>query len=171
MRTGLMLLTTSMPGRSPSSRTISSAVSNVPRTGTTRAPWINACASLPSAICPSGITTAHSSPARPAYAAADADVLPVDAQITTLAPRSAALEMASVMPRSLNEPVGFIPSTLSSTRATPAVCAIRGASSSGVPPSSKVTTGVAAVTGRCSRYASMTPGQGRAPLTATPPRR
>src|SRR5207237_373115 len=38
MRTGLMLFTTSMPGRSPSSRTISSPASNVPRTGPTRAP-------------------------------------------------------------------------------------------------------------------------------------
>jgi len=35
---------------------------------------------------------------------------PVDAHTTALAPSSTALEMANVMPRSLNEPVGFRPS-------------------------------------------------------------
>ena len=84
-------------------------------TGTTRAPWISACASLPSAIWPSGITTPQVSPARAAYAAAEADVLPVDAQTTTLAPASTALVIAIVMPRSLNEPVGFAPSIFSQT--------------------------------------------------------
>ncbi len=143
MRTGLTELTTSTPGCSPSSRTMSSASSNVPVTGTTRAPWISACASLPSAIWPAGSTTAHSRPARAAYAAADADVLPVDAQITTLAPCSTAFDTAIVIPRSLNDPVGFAPSTFSSTRATPARSARRGASTSGVLPSSSVTTGVA----------------------------
>jgi hypothetical protein len=39
-------------------------------------------------------------------------VLPVDAQITALAPASAAFEIAMVMPRSLNDPVGLAPSTL-----------------------------------------------------------
>ena len=97
-------------------------------------------------------------PARAAYAAAEADVLPVEAQIATFAPRSTAVEIAIVMPRSLNDPVGLSPSTLSSTRATPARWAIRGASSSGVLPSSRVITGVASVTGRNSRYASMSPG-------------
>ena len=43
---------------------MSSASSNVPFTGTTRAPWISACASLPSAIWPAGSTTAQSRPAR-----------------------------------------------------------------------------------------------------------
>ena len=57
------------------------------------------------------MTTAASMPARVAYAAADADVLPVDAQTTTLAPSSTAFEIAIVMPRSLNDPVGFAPST------------------------------------------------------------
>ncbi len=51
------------------------------------------------------------SPARAAYAAAEADVLPVDAQITTLASRSTAVEIAMVIPRSLNDPVGLSPST------------------------------------------------------------
>ena len=50
--------------------------------------------------------------AREAYAAADALVLPVEAQTTISAPSSAAFEIARVIPRSLKEPVGFIPSNL-----------------------------------------------------------
>ena len=38
-------------------------------------------------------------------------MLPVEAQITALAPASTALETATVMPRSLNDPVGLAPST------------------------------------------------------------
>ena len=45
-------------------------------------------------------------------AAAEADVFPVDAQITALEPSSAAFDMAMVMPRSLKDPVGFDPSHL-----------------------------------------------------------
>ena len=47
--------------------------------------------------------------------------------------------MATVMPRSLNDPVGLTPSTLSSTW-QPVSSDNRGASTSGVPPSHKVTT-------------------------------
>ena len=144
MRTGLTELTTSTPGLlAELAHDVERLVERCPRTGTTRAPWIRAWASLPSAICPAGSTTAHSSPARAAYAAADADVLPVDAQITTLAPCSTAFETAIVIPRSLNDPVGFAPSTFSRTLATPARSARRGASRSGVLPSSRVMTGVA----------------------------
>ena len=57
------------------------------------------------------MSTAQVRPARAAYAAADADVLPVEAQMIALAPASTALETASVMPRSLNDPVGLAPST------------------------------------------------------------
>src|SRR2546421_10147886 len=102
--------------------------------------------------------TAAIIPARAAYAAADADVLPVDAHTTTLAPSSAALEIATVIPRSLNDPVGFAPSIFSSTRA-PTCSDRRGASTSGVLPSCNVTTGVRSLTGRRARYASMMPGQ------------
>ena len=70
--------------------------------------WI----SLPSAILPFGRTMITSSPATAPYAAADADVLPVEAQMTALSPSSTALEIAMTMPRSLNEPVGFMPSYL-----------------------------------------------------------
>src|SRR6476469_3011161 len=160
MRNGLIELTTDTPSMSPSARTTSSAWSKLPRICTTCAPWISACASLPSAIFPSGITTAHVMPARAAYAAALADVLPVDAQTTTLAPSSTALVMAIVMPRSLNDPVGFAPSTFRWT-SSPSSSERRGAEIKGVFPSSSVITGVVSVTGRCSRYASMSPGHGR----------
>ncbi len=77
-------------------------------------------------------------------------MLPVDAHTTTFAPSSAAFEIATVMPRSLNEPVGLAPSTFSSTRA-PTCSDRRGASTSGVLPSLSVTTGVRALTGSRSR--------------------
>src|SRR5436309_14410367 len=97
------------------------------------------------------MSTAHVSPARAAYAAALADVLPVDAHTTALAPSSAALEMATVMPRSLNEPVGFRPSYLRNTLA-PTRSDRRRAGMRGVAPSCRVTTGVASLTGRKGRY-------------------
>src|SRR5450756_1801566 len=107
-------------------------------------------------MCPSGMSTAQVRPARAANAAADADVLPVEAQTTALAPSSAALEIATVIPRSLNEPVGLAPSTFKNTLA-PTRADNLGAGSRGVPPSSSVTTGVASDTGRNSRYSSITP--------------
>ena len=50
-------------------------------------------------------------PAAAPYAAAEADVFPVEAQTIARAPTSAALATARTIPRSLNEPVGFWPST------------------------------------------------------------
>ena len=78
----------------------------------TRAPNTSAWRSLPTAIFPAGSTTTHSSPAAAAYAAAEADVLPVEAQITLRAPASRAFATATTIPRSLKLPVGFCPSTL-----------------------------------------------------------
>ena len=63
------------------------------------------------AIFPCGTRTALFIPALVAYAAAEALVFPVDAQTTALAPFRAASVMAIVMPRSLKDPVGFMPST------------------------------------------------------------
>ena len=83
-------------------------------------------------------------------------MLPVDAQITALAPAPAAMLMATVMPRSLNEPVGLAPSTLRYT-SQPVRADSTGAGSSGVPPSRRVMTGVASVTGRRSWYSAITP--------------
>ena len=84
----------------------------MPSTVRTLAPWIAACESLPSATEPFGTMTNARMPARAANAAADAEVLPVEAQMTAREPVSSALEMATVIPRSLNEPVGLNPSHL-----------------------------------------------------------
>ena len=53
-----------------------------------------------------------SSPALAPYAAAEAEVLPVEAQMIARAPDSSAFATAMAMPRSLKEPVGFMPSSL-----------------------------------------------------------
>ena len=64
---------------SASARTIASAWSKLPSMATTRAPAIRAWSSLPAAIWPFGSTTMTSSPAAAPYAAAEAEVLPVEA--------------------------------------------------------------------------------------------
>src|SRR5581483_193918 len=117
---------------------------------------MNACANFPRAIFPAGKITAQRIPARAAYAAADAEVFPVDAQSNVCAPRSTAFETATVIPRSLNEPVGFTPSFLIHTSA-PTRSLSRGEKSKGVLPSPNDTTGVASVTGRYLRYLSIMP--------------
>ena len=91
-----------------------------------------------------------------AAAAADADVLPVDAHTTTLAPSSAAFEIATVMPRSLNDPVGFEPSSFSHTSA-PTRSETCAACTSGVEPSPSVMTGSPSSNGRRSLKRSMSP--------------
>ena len=95
---------------------------------------------MPAAILPSGTITAPRSPARAAYAAALAAVLPVEAHITASAPSSTAADTATVMPRSLNDPVGLRPSYLSHT-SQPVSSETTGAGISGVSPSSRVTCG------------------------------
>ena len=109
-----------------------------------------AWASFPRAILPDGITTIELMPARCAYAAAEAEVFPVEAHATARAPSSTAFETASVIPRSLNDPVGFRPSNFRYTgRSTDFdKC---GAGMSGVSPSRSVTTGVSGPTGSRSR--------------------
>ena len=66
-------------------------------------------------------------------------LLPVAAQMTAFAPPAAASVIATVMPRSLNDPVGFAPSILRWT-SQPVSDDRCGAGSSGVPPSRRVTT-------------------------------
>jgi hypothetical protein len=61
----LIEFTTATPS-SAIARTSSSARSKFPSIATTRAPYIIACASFPSAICPDGITTTQRSPRRAA---------------------------------------------------------------------------------------------------------
>ena len=114
------------------------------------APCMTACASLPIAILPCGMSTAQVMPARAAYAAADAEVFPVEAHITAFCPRATASVTAMVMPRSLNDPVGLTPSTLRYT--VHRVCSDRRwAKTSGVPPSSSVTGVQSAAIGSRSR--------------------
>src|SRR3954471_12942563 len=86
----------------------------------------------------------------------DADVLPVDAQTTASAPRPTATDNATVIPRSLKEPVGLSPSTLIHTSA-PVSSDSHGLSTSGVPPSLSVWVGVPSGSGNQSRYSSITP--------------
>ena len=88
--------------------------------------------------------------------AADAEVLPVEAQMTALAPASTALVMAIVIPRSLKDPVGFIPSYLTQTSA-PVRADRAGAGMRGVPPSQRVMIGVVEVMSRRSAYSRSTP--------------
>ena len=77
-------------------------------------------------------------------------MLPVEAQITALAPSRTAADTAHVIPRSLNEPVGLAPSSFSHT-STPARSDSRSASTSGVDPSPSDTTGSPVANGRRSR--------------------
>ena len=119
-------------------------------------PCMIACAILPAAILPSGTSTSGFSPARAAYAAIDAEVLPVDAQTTAFAPSWTATEIAAVIPRSLKEPVGLSPSTLSQT-SPPVASESQPERTSGVPPSPRLMAGVPSGRSRRGRYSSMTP--------------
>ena len=130
--------------------------SKLPRTMITWAPCTIAWASLPAAILPSGTSTSGLSPALAAYAAIEAEVLPVEAQTTASAPSCLATEIATVMPRSLKEPVGLSPSTLSQTSA-PVSSESHSETTSGVPPSRSVTAAVPSGISSRSRYSSMTP--------------
>ena len=76
--------------------------------------------------------------------------------MTALAPCSTARERATVIPRSLKEPVGFIPSNFTQTWA-PVRFESAGAGTRGVPPSPSETTVDSAVTPRRSAYSFMTP--------------
>ena len=67
-------------------------------------------------------------------------MLPVEAQTTASAPSALAAETATVMPRSLNEPVGLAPSSFSHT-SQPVSEERCGAGTSGVSPSPIVTSG------------------------------
>ncbi len=92
MRNSLTEFTSTIGCVSVSSRTSVSAWSKLPFSEITRAPCMSVWAILPWAILPSGTITAHVMPARAAYAAALAAVLPVDAQITALAPSRTAAD-------------------------------------------------------------------------------
>jgi len=110
---------------------------------------MSAWASLPIAISPFGIKTMQSIWAFAEYAAAEAEVLPVDAQMTARVPSSRAFETATVIPLSLNEQVGFNPSYFKYILKPPPMDSPKlSAAMSGVLPSLRVITGVFSVTGR-----------------------
>ena len=67
-------------------------------------------------------------------------MFPVDAHTTASAPSPTAADTATVIPRSLKEPVGLAPSSLSQTSA-PLSSDRCGANTSGVSPSPMVTSG------------------------------
>src|SRR5690606_2290083 len=139
-------------------RTSRRASSKLPRMATTWAPWPMAWLRLPNATLPSGIKTMDARPARAAYAAAEAEVFPVDAHMTAWEPASFALVSATVIPRSLKEPVGLSPSYFTYTSASmPKAWANRETGMRGVAPSSRVTISVSGPTGMNGRYASMIP--------------
>src|ERR1051326_2326861 len=116
--------------RAHASRTRRIASSKSPRIARHVAPYASVCASLPLEIFPAGTNTIALSPACAAYAASDELVLPVDAHATAVAFSRTACVTATVLPRSLNEPVGFSPSCLkkipfrSYNRVPPSVWAI-----------------------------------------------
>src|SRR5688500_13096670 len=68
-------------------------------------------------------------------------------------------EAATTMLRSLNEPVGFWPSSLRYRFGAPIAAPRRAACTSGVSPSPRVRGGVASVTGRNRRYRSISRGR------------
>src|ERR1035437_1292193 len=97
-------------------------------------------------------------PARAEYAAAEADVFPVEAHIVAFMPFSQAFDMAIVMPLSLNDPVGFNPSYFTYISTLGAIIfSILFILIKGVFPSFKEITGVFLVTGRYFLYFSMRP--------------
>ena len=74
-------------------------------------------------------------PAFAAYAARAAEVFPVEAHPTTLAPSSLAWETPMVMPLSLKEPVGLSPSNFTKVFSTPISAPNALVGYRGVPPS------------------------------------
>jgi hypothetical protein len=83
-------------------------------------------------------------------------VFPVEAQTQARLPVAAALLMATVMPRSLNEAVGFIPSNFRNRRA-PTRSEILVASIRGVSPSPMVAMASSGISGSHLRYLRITP--------------
>ena len=112
---------------------------------------MSAWATLPNATPRAGMITPVGMLERAPNAAAEAAVLPVEAQMKECAPSSMALAAAMASPRSLNEPVGLQPSSLSQTSEEPSRRSSDAARTSGVSPSPMVRRGVASLTGRNSQ--------------------
>ena len=74
-------------------------------------------------------------------------MFPVDAHTIARLPCSSAFATATTMPRSLKEPVGFNPSSLKCSDASPIRCAITLEETQGVAPSPSEMRGVASPMG------------------------
>ena len=157
MRSGFTELTSVTSPRSAAILCeIPSAASKLPSIWTISAPCASTCTALPSAIFPAGTTTKHRIPARAAYAAAEAAVFPVEAQTAARLPEATARLMATVIPRSLNDAVGFIPSNFKNSRAPTRPESV-GASIRGVSPSPMVVTASSGMGGNHPRNRRITP--------------
>src|SRR5258706_8459897 len=104
-----------------------------------------------------GTSTSAGNPANAAYAASDADVLPVEAQATAGAETRRAWVTATVIPRSLKEPVGFAPSSFRLIESSPHHLATRSRRTSGVFPSGWVRISSSLTSGRTSSRKRHTP--------------
>src|SRR5215467_3772845 len=81
-------LTNVEPGSDARSSACANASENEPSSSTICPPTARTCTSFDAAIAPAGTTISDSIPARAAYAAQDAAVLPVEAQTRRVTPRS-----------------------------------------------------------------------------------
>ena len=70
-------------------------------------------------MLPCGMKMIGCSPPAAAYAAIEADVLPVDTHATRFIPSRIACDAPQVMPLSLNEPVGLKPWCLNTSLSIP----------------------------------------------------
>ena len=142
------------------------AVAMEPSTVKTKAPAMTASATAASGV-PRGTTTATGTPARAPYTAAAPPALPAEGIIRPFTPKVRALVTAMPSPRALKEPVGFCPSSLPQIRPTPTWAASRGSSSSGVPPSPRVTGSSPSARGTSSRKRYMPGGRTRSASLVT----
>ncbi|OGS41774.1 MAG: hypothetical protein A3K67_04665 [Euryarchaeota archaeon RBG_16_62_10] len=79
-------------------------------------------------------------------------MFPVDAQVTTFIPSSFAFVMPTVMPLSLKDPVGFVPSNLTKSDLRPSCSASLRHRMRGVPPSESEYSSALSPTGISSLY-------------------
>ena len=119
---------------SPSACAARSDWSNVPRTWTSRAPTARACASLPSATAPCGQQDLRRQAGARRVRRRRRGRVPGRRADHPVAPAATARDTATVIPRSLNDPVGFMLSSFSQ-RSTPSSSESTSACMSGVEPS------------------------------------
>src|SRR5918999_501824 len=97
---------------------------------------------------PAGTITMLFNPAAAQYAATEAAALPVDITVAVVKPNSFALEMPTLLLRSLSDPVGRTVSFFKYSFASPALSPRRRAGISGVQPSPSETMQERSSTGK-----------------------